>query len=371
MSNTDSATEKLVRDYLIEKALNLKESNRAGIDKRAAAAAGRDLLYMQELDKSLSKVFHKGWCTTPKYTGKRQHSPHKRIVNILLSDLHLGAHLDPQECPIEYNTVQESRRLGRVAVQVADYKRYYRKETKLIIHMLGDMIQGMLGHDPRDGEPLQKQFNMALSYLIQFVLFEAAQYPSVEIYCTPGNHGRNIARHQEKAVHQKWDSIENMLYVALRAAVYNSGVGNCKFFIPKTPYYIAPLFGSKLFGTHGDTVLRPGYPGRSINVANLAQQVCKWNTARNVGGPFDIFAVGHIHTATMVSLPGNVTLVTNGCLVPPDPFALSIGTPDNTCSQWMFESVEGHAIGDQRFIVVDGAENESKYNDIIKPFEDL
>jgi hypothetical protein len=70
-------------------------------------------------------------------------------------------------------------------------------------------------------------------------------------------------------------------------------------------------------------------------------------------------------------LPGNISMITNGALVPPDAFSLSIGSPDNTCGQYMFESVEGHAIGDQRFIVVDSADNDSKYNDIIKPFSGL
>jgi len=365
----DTATESIVRDYLLEKGLELKTSNKASIDKRVAVSTARDLLVIDQLHQSLSKVFHKGWACPPKYKGKRLHSPHKRIVNILLSDLHFGAHLDPNECPIEYNTLQESRRLGRVAQQVADYKTEYRKESKLIIHLFGDIIQGMLGHDPRDGDVLTSQFAAALSYLTQFVMFTASEYPSVEIYCTPGNHGRNIARHQSRAIHQRWDSIETMLYISLRSAILNSGVTNCKFFIPKTPYYIAQLFDAKAFVNHGDVGLKPGFVGRSINVANLEKQIGKWNTARNIGGPFNVFIAGHIHTAAMIELSGEVTMITNGSLVPSDPFALSMGSPDSTCVLWLFESVEGHPVGDSRRIVVDGAEDDSSYNEIIGQFE--
>jgi hypothetical protein len=366
----NQVTEKHVRDHLLEKVGDLRGANKGHIDKRVAVATARDLLVVEELQKTLEKVFSKGWCKPAKYTGKRLHSPSKRILNNLLGDLHFGSHIDPFECPIEYNTVQESRRLGAVGEQVADYKTQYRQETKLVVHLLGDIIQGML-HDPRDGEPLALQFAAAVHYITQYIMFVAAEYPTVDIYCTSGNHGRNMQRHPERAVQQKFDSIEMMIYYSVRTAVLNSGITNCKFFLPKTPYYITPLFGNKLFGTHGDTVLKPGFPGKSINVASLAQQIAKWNSARNMGGPFKVFMCGHIHIGSITSLPGNVTMIANGCLVPTDSYALSIGAPDNTCGQWIFESTENHAVGDTRFILVDEADKKPKYNDIIRPFEGL
>jgi hypothetical protein len=368
MSKDKTPDEEVIGNYLWQKALDLGAANKSCLDKRASINLVKDLVVARLFIKSLKNSFSKGWVAPPKYSGKRIHSPHKRIVNILLSDLHFGSFISSDECPVAYNTIQESRRLGRVALQVADYKRQYRKETKLIVHLLGDIIQGQL-HDPRDGEPLAIQFTAAVHYLTQLIMFWTSQYPSVEIYCTPGNHGRNMSRHPDRAVQQKFDSIETMVYVAVKTAVLNSGISNCKFIIPKTPYYTVELFNSKLFGTHGDTVLKPGFPGRAINVSNLEKQVYKWNAAKNIGGPFDIFAVGHVHTAS--SLPGNISMITNGALVPPDAFSLSIGSPDNTCGQYLFESVEGHAIGDQRFIVVDSADNNSQYNDIIKPFSGL
>jgi hypothetical protein len=284
--------------------------------------------------------------------------------------LHFGSHLDSAETPFEYNTIQESRRLGKVVSQVAEYKTQYRDESKLIVHLLGDVIQNQL-HDARDGEPLSIQFATAVHYLIQAIMYLASAYPLVEVYCQTGNHGRNTARHQQKATNQKFDSIETMIYVSLKTAIQSSGVTNVKINIPKTPYYTVQLFDAKIFATHGDTVLRPGNPGKSINVANLYQQVCKFNTARGIGGPFDIFAVGHIHVGSITNLPGNVTMITNGALTPPDNYSISVGYPDNTCGQYMWESIQGHAVGDQRFIVVDGAEESPKYNDIIKPFEGL
>jgi hypothetical protein len=315
----------------------------------------------------LSNIFVPGWTKAPKFLCKKSRRSVKRILNLLVSDTHFGSHLVATETPHEYGTIQESRRLGEVAKQVAEYKQQYRDETKLIIHFLGDIIQGVL-HDQREGEVLTHQFATAVQYLTQLVLFACANFPQVEVYCTTGNHGRNPSRHPFKAVDEKWDSIETMIYCAVRTAVLNSGVTNCSIFIPKTPYYTVSIFGNKGFFTHGDTVLRPGFPSRSIAINSLAQQIAKWNTARDIGGPFQLFACGHVHTASITTLPGRVSMVTNGCLVPTDKYAISIGIPDITCGQYMIESVEKYIVGDTRLILVDEADGVKANNDIIKPF---
>jgi hypothetical protein len=67
-------------------------------------------------------------------------------------------------------------------------------------------------------------------------------------------------------------------------------------------------------------------------------------------------------------MPSGIVMMTNGCLVPPDSFSLSIGAPDVTCGQYLFESVEGHVVGDQRFIRVDDADDKPEYNKFILPF---
>ncbi len=190
----------------------------------------------------------------------------------------------------------------------------------------------------------------------------------MKVFCTPGNHGRNKVRHQERAVQQKWDALETIIYAAVKRAVLATGVDNVEFEIGKKPYYVADLFGAKAFFTHGDTVLKTGYPGNKIDVSGLYHQICKWNSARNIEGPFSIFCVGHVHVGSLTNMPGGVVMITNGCLVPPGPHALSIGSPDVSCGQWLFESTPGHPVGDQRFINVDGAEKSAEYNKVIKPF---
>lgn len=355
-----------IRELLIEKACAVKDLDTSLVNKRAATVAARELLWFEELQRTLKGVFGKGWAIPKEYTGPVPVYS-ERAVNIVLGDLHFGANLNPEECPVQYSSLQESRRLGKIAVQTAQYKPRYRSKSKLIIHLLGDLMQGNL-HDPREGSILTDQFAAVVHYLTQFVMYEAAYYPRVEVYATPGNHGRNTSRHRERAIQEKYDSFETMAYLAVQAAVNASGLKNVKFFNSKRPYYTVDIFGSKVFATHGDTVLNPGNPGKSIDTKSLYNQICRWNSANNINGPFKLFLCGHIHIGSVTNLPGDVIMLTNGCLVPPDAFALSIGVPDATNGQYIFESCRDYVCGDQRFIRVGDADNEPKYNRVIRPY---
>ncbi len=361
-----SVDDSAVRDYLVERGSQIRNSDRRHLATKTAVAAARDLNVLADLDTTLDRVFAKGYVTPKAYKGlKSKHQ--ERYVNIVLSDLHYGSSIDPRECPNAFGPHEEARRTGRVVDQVAEYKRSYRKETSLKVHVIGDIIQNQL-HDMREGTPLTEQFCAALHYLVQAVFFWASEYPHVDVYCTPGNHGRNKSRHDERAVHQKWDGIESMIYRALAKAVEASKLPNVKVHIGLRPYYVVDLFDHKAFATHGDTVFTVGYPGRVIQVDKLQKQVLKWNAARNVGGPFSLFFAGHVHIGSLIHLPQKVMVMTNGCLVPSDPFAVSIGSPDVTCGQYLFESVRGYPVGDQRFITVDDADGDKGYERLVKPY---
>jgi len=363
-----SKLESGIRDFIADIALKQGEANDKYINKRAASIAGNNLLFADTIKKHLQSTFKPGWLGSVKtYQPKKSNTRPKRLLHVVISDTHFQSLLDPRECPIGFSSTQESRRLGKVVQQVCEYKRQYRDDTGLRVKLLGDLFQGQL-HDQREGSPLSLQFAATLHYLIQATLIFAKQFKEVKIDCVSGNHGRNKNRHQDRAVQQKWDSIEMMVYIALRHAVRD--LKNVEVRFDEKPYIVESVFDGKAFWTHGDTVLKPGYPGRSINVAGLYQQICKWNTARHVDGPFSLFGVGHVHVGSITNVPGGVVMLTNGCLVPPDAFAISIGSPDVTCGQYMFESTPGYICGDQRFVTVDDADNEKSYNEIIIPFED-
>jgi len=141
--------------------------------------------------------------------------------------------------------------------------------------------------------------------------------------------------------------------------------------IPLTPYYTYEAFDQLGFVTHGDTVLQPGYPNKSINVSGITQQINSINAAagRSGGREFSLFAVGHVHVGSLTHLPGGAVFMSNGCLVPPDAYAVSIGILETACGQWVWESVPGHIVGDARFVTVDErTDKDEKLDQIIKPF---
>lgn len=361
---------KEAKELLIKLSNNVKGLDENTLNRRVALNVGRDLLLIESFGKELARIFKKGYCVPNKYSSRSKKHNIKRLLSSVISDTHFQSLLTSDEVPLEYKAIQESRRFGAVAQQVADYKTQYRDNTKLLIHLLGDLFQGVL-HDARDGAPLATQFGAVVHYLTQFIIFQSANFPEVEVFCSSGNHGRNLSRHKDRAILQKWDSIETMVYIAVKAAIEASNIKNVKFNINKQPYYTVKMFNNTGFFTHGDTVLKPGFPGKNIDTKGLYHQICRWNEARNVGAPFQLFACGHVHFGSIINMPGGVVMLTNGCLVPPDSFALSIGVPDVTCGQYLFESVQDHIVGDQRFIVVDNADTDPYFNTIIKPFNDI
>lgn len=292
------------------------------------------------------------------------------MVNVILSDLHIGSDINGEETGYQsFGKTQEARRLAQITKQICSYKHQYRKNSRLVIHLIGDIIQGQL-HDPRDGAAKAEQFARAVHILSQMFAHLSASFPQVDVHCATGNHGRDTARHKERAVHQKWDSVETDLYVALHYAC--TALKNVKFHIPKTPFCKIEVLGHKFFTTHGDTVLKPGNPGKHISMGSLENQINKINASLSDADEYSIFAVGHVHTPSMTFLDNGVVMVTNGCMVPVDQFAVSIGILESHCGQWIWETVKGQPMGDARLIKVGKKHDEdSSLDTIIQPWEGL
>lgn len=212
------------------------------------------------------------------------------------------------------------------------------------------------------------QVASATSILAQGLRYLATGFSSVEVFCQTGNHGRNKARHLERAVQQKWDSNEYGVYRCLQIAL--EPLKNVTIHVPKTPWVEFDSWGETCFATHGDTVFDPGYPGRSLNMAKISSQVAKWRAKKNHQKNYQLFVVGHVHIGSVTWLPEGAAFMSNGCLIPPDAYARSIGVVDTVCGQWLFESVDGHVLGDHRFVTVDeNTDKDASLDRIIKPFD--
>lgn len=300
----------------------------------------------------------------------KSNKPTDRVFNIVFSDVHIGADLKKDETgTADYGTLEESRRVAAIVQEVINYKPQYRDTTELEVLLLGDLCQGQL-HDPRDGASLAEQLCRVIHIFTQALQQLSANFKKVRVRCQTGNHGRNTARHKTRAVNQKWDSHESVIYYALKTALRDQK--NVEFFIPKTPYGSYEVFGEKILYTHGDTFLNPGYPNKSINIKNLENQLNQINASLDDKKEFKAAVVGHVHIASQTYLSNGCVVMTNGALIEPDAYAVSIGIVETQTGQMLFESVPGYAVGDTRFIRV-GKEHDddASLDKVIQPFKSL
>jgi hypothetical protein len=353
--------------YLRGQAAAEKAKGKISASKAFTQRVARDTLFIQQVEEAAKSVF-RNKITPTGWSLKKPDAPIARALNLILSDLHFHAMVDDREGPYNYGPIEEARRLAKVVLETAEYKTQYRKETELNVSIIGDIIQGQL-HDDRDGAPLAAQVAASAHLLVQALAFLAAQFPKVKVRCVPGNHGRNTARHKDRATLQKWDAIETMLYTALKHGVAH--IKNISIEIPKTPYLTYRVFDQRIFGTHGDTVLNPGNPGQAIKVNALEQQINRINASLPDADEYSVFFCGHVHVGSLVHLPNGSTLITNGCLIPSDAYGVSLGLFEVTCGQTLFESVKGYAAGDYRFIYVDAeTDKDASLDKIISPYLD-
>jgi hypothetical protein len=297
----------------------------------------------------------------------KPHQKSERVLNLHLSDLHIGSRLAPDEFPEAANPQTEARRLGALFMETAEYKTQYRERTRLNVHLNGDLLQGLLRHSfAIEEDPLTDQFARVLHMLCQGLAYVAKHFPAVEVFCQTGNHGRNITVHPGRATAQKWDSFETMVYIALRLACGN--LTNVKFHIPKTPYCAVPLFDKWALLTHGDTVINAGNPSKNLNIDGILKQSDRINATKMYGHQYSVIMIGHVHTALMLEFAGG-TLIVNGAATPSNGHSLSLGYPA-ACAQWLFESVKDHPVGDSRLLRLGPSiDNDAVYEKVIQPVD--
>ncbi len=305
-------------------------------------------------------------------TGKKQKHNTKlnRTHTLMLSDLHIGSDIKGDETgTTNFSYLEESRRFAAVIKQACEYKSQYRKNSRLVVALLGDIIENMM-HDSRTGATLAEQCARAIHIISQGIAYLSLHYPEVIVECATGNHDRNTARHKQRAVHQKFDSIGTIIYVALKSTC--SALSNVKFNIPKTPLSSYEVYGKHIAYTHGDTVINPGGVYTSVNVKALENQINKINAALPDKQEYAAILYGHTHIAHVVHLSNGTVLIGNGALPPADDFAVSIGSFESNNGQWIFESVPGYPVGDMRLIKC-GKEydKDESLDKIIKPWKNF
>ncbi len=345
---------------------HLAENEDRYVNRRRARALSigmaREALMIRKACEAFKQVV-KGIIKPVGYAASGKRHKARRTVCVALSDLHFGAQLTEDEYPKRYTAHEEVRRLAKVIAEVRDYKPHYRDQTNLEVLVLGDLIRGLL-HVPHDGDPLTDQFAAVVYALAQAIGLLAGAYSQVCIRWRTGNHGRNKLTHPGRQTTTKWDSFETMIGIAVRLACER--LPNVAWDMGKKPFAVVPLYGQHLFATHGDTVFHVGNPGKTLALSQIDHQMARINATGVHGYEFAAFVVGHAHIGLNIELPTG-TLIINPPLTPEDGYATSLGLV-SACGQYLWESVEGHPVGDTRLIRVGEAEDkDASLEKLIKP----
>lgn len=368
-----------VTSFLTSRAEEERDRRDVLANRSLSLTLARQQLFMEQF-KEMIKATFKGRLVASGYALKPKRRKTKRILNLLLSDLHIGARLEQKELPMEFGPEEESRRLAWVVQNAVEYKVDHREETELNVYLAGDMIEGLLMHEIRSGAPLVEQATAFLRHILQAILIFAAHFPRVRIYCQTGNHGRNKLIHPMRATNQKWDSNEGVVYHALATAIEVARIPNVSIEVPFTPYCAVPLFNHWAMITHGDIgPISFGNPGRSIDVHGIEKAISVMNATKiytcsdvhcrekHGGHTWSLIAGGHVHTGAHVYLAG-ADVIINPALVPSGQYALALGYV-GACGQRLWESVEGHPMGDSRLVKVGITQDkDASLDKIIQPF---
>lgn len=341
-----------------EKASEIKQSEGHKRHGRVEDQLARDALFFDELDSRLANYKH---LTLPALKQKKAENT-KVVASLLLSDLHFGSMLG-QEVAFPYGALEESRRMASVVEQTIAY---FGDETDhLNLYILGDVIQNQL-HDARDGAPLAAQVAAAIHYLTQTIQRLHATFPVINVYTSTGNHGRFTSRHKERAVHQKWDSLEQVVYYSL-SKVFEKCKG-ITVHLNKQHYTCHSVLGHYVFATHGDTIMNVGSPNAVINVKGVESLINR--IASNFQHKPKLFLCGHTHSPLYHVMNSGARLLMNGALVPPDEYAATMGWLTSTSGQWGWLTSETKPCYNTQFLEVSNKDDANKeLNKVITPYE--
>ncbi len=349
-------------DYIGRLAEQERRFGNRRIARSVSIAAAHEALHIAQVkdfcEKYLTNKIHPAG-----YAKAKNLKPTRRAITLFLSDLHFGAELSEIDNPVPFRAKQEARRFEWVIRQALEYKVAYREHTELILLLNGDLIEGYLQHDLRDGAPLAEQKVIFWKYLSAALGLLAAEFPKVRVVARPGNHGRDKLRHPGRATSSKWDGHEWSMYYGLM--MMSAGLPNVTWDLDRKPLAVVDVFGQKLGVTHGDTEIKLGNP--LTKAQENSRILDRINSSKVYGVEIDAWAFGHFHTGALI--PGRPGIVWNGGLLPPNGHARTAGYFGNACGQWIWESVPGHLLGDARFIRV-GEEQDSdeSLGALIPPF---
>lgn len=256
---------------------------------------------------------------------------------LVLSDMHTGMVneiYDPntQNRIITFNEKirqQELVYLRDSVFEIYDILSKSYKLKKLHILILGDMITNdriFEGQQFEIDRPYGTQVWDTLRDLTNFINFMKNKFESVHVVGCVGNHGRSNAKYMEEPVE---NNFEWTLYKMLQEAFKQDKAVSVE--VPSTRFYSIKIFNHTYYMSHGDN-----FRGFSKGALDRAVRDLLTTLMPDLPTGFDVYIMGHLHSAEKMDLNEKSTLIVNGSWIPRDQYGYKMFRRYSKPQQWFF-----------------------------------
>jgi hypothetical protein len=269
----------------------------------------------------------------PIKTPKKKKGKRTAAAVICCSDWHIEETVTPEQIggfDNTYNPDVSAERAERLFVGAVDLIKHHTagmfQIPDVVLWFGGDMISGYLREEDLESNAMSPTEAILLwqKYAIRGIHHLLKKLPKVRkihVVCSYGNHGRTTlkSRHATGAE----NSYEWMAYHTLDQVFEDNP--RVKFTIPKGAQCYTDVYGTVVRWHHGDHIsYRQGILGLGVPAS---KKIAGWDQSRRA----DVTVIGHFH-----QLGFYPSLVTNGSLIGPNAYSMSLGCKPEKPQQAFF-----------------------------------
>jgi hypothetical protein len=266
-----------------------------------------------------------------------KHGLYEEEAVLVLSDMHTGMIneiYDPnsQSKVITYNEEIRQKELTYLRDSMFEIQTILSKSynlRKLHILILGDMITNDRIFDGQKFEidrPYGKQVWDTVRDLTYFVNQMTTRFPKVHVIGIVGNHGRSNEKYSEEPVE---NNFEWTLYKIMQESLKKNP--NVEMEVPDTRFYSTQIFGHRYYMHHGDNLR-----GFSKTAVERGARDLLTTLIPDLPSGFDVYLMGHLHSAEKMDLNERSTMIVNGSFIPRDQYGYKMFRRYSKPQQWFF-----------------------------------
>lgn len=277
---------------------------------------------------------------------------------LMFSDWHAYEVVDPERVRgfNAYDATIMGQRVQRIVDSALSIKARMERGggwrfPRLVVGCNGDIVSGTIHEVERhsDAPSIVHAVYGAGLVLAQAIRDLSAHFGQVEVFCTPGNHGRlpDARRMQQKDPWRSWDTL-----IALFAKEHLRAIPHVQFFIPNSYSVGFEVEGWKFLQTHGHDVKS----WNSIPWYGLNRLVSNINALEAGRGEIvHHYLFGHFHTTTSLPHAAGESFI-NGSLIGGNEFSVNaLGRADRP-AQWLLGVHQEHGVTHRWPLRADGRE---------------